>query len=59
MNEEYEPSPHFVAKVMARVYAYEAERMPFLERLVTSRPIRYVLACGGTLCGILKAAPVF
>ena len=59
MNEEYEPSPDFVEKVMARVHIFEAQRVSFLGWLVASRPIRYALAGGGTIFGILKAAPVF
>lgn len=59
MFEEYKPSPDFVAKVMARVHAYEARKAPLVERLFCCRPVRYGLACGGTLLGILKAVPVF
>ena len=59
MNEEFKPSPDFVAKVMARVHAYEAEKLPSVAWFFWSRPIRYALAGGGTLFGILKAAPVF
>lgn len=59
MNEEFKPSPDFVAKVMARVHAYEAEKVSFVERFFWSRPLRYVLAGGGTVFGILKAVPVF
>lgn len=59
MNAEYKPSPDFVAKVMERVHAYEAGRVSFIERIFWSRPIRYALAGGGTVFGILKAAPVF
>ena len=59
MKEEYEPSPDFVDKVMARVYLLEARKATLRERLLASRPIRYVLAGGGTILGILSAAPVF
>jgi hypothetical protein len=59
MNQTYEPSPHFVAKVMNRVHAFEAEKVPFIERLLWSRQVRYILAGGGTVFGILKAVPVF
>ncbi len=59
MNGAYEPSPDFVEKVMARVSRLEAERVSFLEWLIMSRPVRYALAGGGTVFGILKAAPVF
>ncbi|GAM10906.1 hypothetical protein OR1_03206 [Geobacter sp. OR-1] len=59
MNDEYKPSPDFVAKVMQRVHAYEAEKVSFIERIFWSRPVRYALAGGGTVFGILKAAPVF
>jgi hypothetical protein len=59
MNETYEPSPDFVEKVMARVHRLEAERVSFITRLYISKPIRYALAGGGTVFGILKAAPVF
>lgn len=59
MNGEYEPSKDFVAKVMARVHAYEARRASLMERIFWSRPLRYALAGGGTVFGILKAAPVF
>lgn len=59
MNAKYEPSPDFVAKVMQRVHAFEAGKVSLIERFVWSRPIRYALAGGGTVLGILKAAPVF
>jgi len=59
MNQTYEPSPHFVTKVMAQVRQFEAQKLSFLELLITSRPLRYVLAGGSTIFGILKAAPVF
>ncbi|HEX9080069.1 MAG TPA: hypothetical protein VF795_10800 [Desulfuromonadaceae bacterium] len=59
MNEEYKPSPDFVARVMERVYAFEARKASSLERFAWSRPIRYALAGGGTIFGILKAVPVF
>ncbi|RII26092.1 MAG: hypothetical protein CXR30_17185 [Geobacter sp.] len=59
MNAKYEPSPDFVAKVMQRVHAFESARASAIERLIWSRPIRYALAGGGTVLGILKAAPVF
>ena len=59
MNEAYNPSPDFVARVMAQVHAYEAQRRSLLERIVWSRPVRYALAGGGTVFGILKAVPVF
>ncbi len=59
MNGAYEPSPDFVEKVMTRVYRLEAERVSFVQWLIMSRPVRYALAGGGTVFGILKAAPVF
>lgn len=59
MKKEYEPSADFVDKVMARVYLLEARKVTLREHLFTSRPIRYVLAGGGTILGILNAAPVF
>jgi len=59
MNGTYEPSPDFVEKVMTRVHRFEAGRVSLYERLCASRPIRYALAGGGTVFGILKAAPVF
>lgn len=59
MNEEFKPSPDFVARVMRQVHATRAENVPLLERVFWSRPIRYALAGGGTVFGILKAAPVF
>ena len=59
MNAAYNPPPDFVAKVMAQVHAYEARRTQVIARLFWSRPIRYALAGGGTVFGILKAAPVF
>ena len=59
MNEEYKPSPDFVAKVMKRVHSLEAQKASFIARFVWSRPIRYALAGGGTIFGILKAVPVF
>ena len=59
MNAAYKPSPDFVARVMAQVHAYEAKRVRAIERFIWSRPVRYTLAGGGTVFGILKAAPVF
>ena len=59
MNEEYKPSPDFVARVMGRVHAYEAARVSLVERIFWSRPVRYAVAGGGTIFGILKAVPVF
>lgn len=59
MNVEFNPSPDFVVRVMSLVHAYEAERITFVERFIWSRPVRYALAGGGTIFGILKAAPVF
>jgi len=59
MKKEYEPSADFVDKVMRRVYLHEARKVTLRERLLASRPIRYVLAGGGTVLGILSAAPVF
>jgi hypothetical protein len=59
MNEGFKPSPDFVARVMKQVYAYETGTIPFHERLISSRPFRYVLACGGTLIGVFGAVPVF
>ncbi len=58
MNEEFNPSPDFVARVMMRVNEFEAGRLSF-ERFIWSRGMRYLLAGGGTIFGILKAAPVF
>lgn len=59
MSPKYNPSPDFVAKTMQRIHAFEAERDSFFERFVWSRPLRILLAGGGTLFGILKAVPVF
>jgi hypothetical protein len=59
MNVEFEPSPDFVARVMTQVHACTDEKTSFVEWLIASRPIRYLLACGGTAFGILSAAPVF
>ena len=59
MNCKYDPSPDFVRKVMEQVHRFEAEKYSFFGWLSTSRPIRYALAGGGTLFGILKAAPAF
>lgn len=59
MKKEFEPSADFVDKVMARVYLHEARKFRLRERLLTARPIRYLLAGGGTVLGILSAAPVF
>lgn len=59
MNVEFEPSPGFVEKVMTQVHACADEKTSFVEWLMASRPIRYVLACGGTVLGILSAAPAF
>jgi hypothetical protein len=59
MNVVFKPSSDFIAKVMERVYAYEAGQIPLYEQLISSRPFRYVLACGGTLIGVFGAVPVF
>jgi len=59
MNGKYEPSPDFVEKVMVHVHRFETERASFVNWLSLSRPLRYALAGGGTVFGILKAAPVF
>lgn len=59
MNEDYKPSPDFVAKVLQQVRAIEAGRVSLLERFVCSRPLRYALAGGGAVFGILRALPVF
>jgi hypothetical protein len=44
---------------MAQVRQFEAQKVSFFELLITSRPLRYVLAGGSTIFGILSAAPVF
>jgi hypothetical protein len=59
MNEAYKPSPDFVATVMQRVHAYEARKASLADRFLWSRPIRYALAGGSTVFGILKAMPAF
>ena len=59
MNAEYKPSPDFVAQVMARVHAFEAQKRSVIEQVIWSRPVRYALAGGGTIFGILKAMPAF
>lgn len=59
MKKGYEPSADFVDKVMAQVYLLEARKVSLGERLLVSRPVRYVLAGGGTILGVLNAAPVF
>ena len=59
MNAEYKPSPDFVAQVMQRVHAFEAGKASLIERFILSRPVRYALAGGGTVFGILKAMPAF
>lgn len=59
MKQTYEPSPDFVAKVMRRVHALEDRKAVTMERLLWWRPLRYVLAGGGTVVGLLKAVPVF
>ena len=59
MNCKYEPSPDFIEKVMTQVHRFEAEKNSFFAWLSVSRPIRYALAGGGTIFGILKAAPAF
>lgn len=53
MNDRFEPSPDFVARVMLRIEAYEDTRLRRLVRLFR------LLAAGGALVGILRAAPVF
>ena len=59
MLEKYEPSPDFVAKVMARVWNYEQAKAPRYQWFIEWRPFRYILAGGGTLCGVFVALPVF
>lgn len=59
MNAEYKPSPDFVARVMESVHTYEAEKVLIFERIFWSRPVRYALAGGGTVFGVLKAMPAF
>lgn len=59
MNQEFKPSPEFVAKVMEQVHGYEASRTSFLEWCISHPSLRYALAGGGTLFGIFKAVPVF
>jgi hypothetical protein len=59
MNDGYEPSPDFTARVMKQVHALEAERISLIERLSSSRPFRYALACGGTFIGVFGAVPAF
>lgn len=53
MNDSFEPSPDFVAKVMRRVQVYEESRSGSLLGW-----LRY-LAASGALLGVLRAAPVF
>jgi hypothetical protein len=52
MNDSFEPSPDFVARVMRRVRVYEESRALLPDWL------RY-LAASGALLGVLRAAPVF
>jgi hypothetical protein len=59
MLEKFEASPDFIAKVMARVHAYEEAKICSRRWLRESRPLRYLLAGGGTVCGVLTALPVF
>lgn len=59
MNQEYKPSPDFVAKVMVQVHAYEESRTSFVDWLINHPFMRYALAGGGTLFGIFKSVPVF
>ena len=59
MNEEYKPSPDFVAKVMVQVHAYEESRTSFVDWFISHPFMRYALAGGGTLFGIFKSVPVF
>jgi hypothetical protein len=59
MSEEFSPSPDFVAKVMQRIHSYEAKRNDIADRLAWSRQVRYLLAGGGTVFGVLTAMPVF
>ena len=59
MNAEYKPSPDFVVLVMARIHAFEAKKRSLIEHAAWSRPVRYALAGGGTIFGILKAMPAF
>jgi len=59
MNEDYKPSPDFVARVMRQVHLFEDQKISFVERFFCSRQLRYALAGGGAVFGILRAIPVF
>ena len=58
MNEDYKPSADFVARVMGRVHS-DPLAVPSLERLALSPSLRYLLAGGGALFGLLRALPAF
>jgi hypothetical protein len=59
MNKEYEPAPDFVGKTMARIRTYEGSKKPLRHRPTGHFFLRYAVAGGGTLFGILNAAVVF
>ena len=54
---DFEPSDHFVPKVMADIHAYEASRRLDIskrEGFLFSKPLRYVLSAGGVLLSIVN-----
>jgi hypothetical protein len=54
---DFEPSDHFVPRVMADIHAYEASRrldVTKTEGHLFSRPLRYALSAGGVLLGVVN-----
>jgi len=52
---DFEPTDHFVSRVMEDIHAYETARrldMTKKELLLFSRPVRFALSTGGVLLGI-------
>lgn len=59
MNQEFNPSGDFVARVMDVVQSYERYKVPFQERIGSHPFIRYILVLSGTLFGVFQAVSAF
>jgi hypothetical protein len=55
--EAFEPTDHFVSRVMADIHAYEASRgldIARKESRLFSKPLRYALSASGILLGMVN-----
>ena len=59
MNQEYNSSGDFVARVMDAVQAYERSKVTFRERLGDHPFIRFILVFSGALFGVFHAVSAF